>query len=331
MAMKCKKLPKDTRWLCLLTASLLLLAGCSGAPAVAPAPQPAQQEVEAATLIEDQEVPLAEAANNVLVPTRSGKVVHSNSRAEIDASNTAEGYIIVRYTGSAQKVKLQITCSGAKTYTYDLSTSGKSEVFPLTSGDGTYSIKIFEHVGGNQYSQALSASVTVKLRSELLPYLYPNQYVNFNANSATVKKSEELAKDVASSLAIVEKVYNYVVENIAYDTQKAKTVQSGYLPEVDAVLQSKKGICFDYAAVMAAMLRAQGIPTRLEVGYASNGAYHAWISVYIKDVGWVNNVIRFDGKTWKLMDPTFASSVNQSASIMQYIGDGSNYQTAYRY
>jgi Transglutaminase-like enzymes, putative cysteine proteases len=329
--MRCQNSPDYTRWLCLLTAILFLLAGCSGAPVSAPAPKPEQEEIETLELIEDEAVPLAEAANKVLVPTRSGKVVHSNSRAEVDASNTAEGYIMVRYTGSSKKVKLQITRSGAKTYTYDLSTSGKAEVFPLTSGDGTYSIKIFENVGGNQYSQALSASATVKLRSELLPYLYPNQYVNFNANSATVKKSEELAVGVTSNLAMVEKIYNYVVGNISYDTQKAQTVKSGYLPVVDTILQSKKGICFDYAAVMATMLRAQGIPTRLEVGYVSNGAYHAWISTYIKDVGWVNNIIQFDGKTWKLMDPTFASSAKQSASIMQYIGNGSNYQTAYRY
>ena len=36
--------------------------------------------------------------------------------------------------------------------------------------------------------------------------------------------------------------------------------------------------------------------------------YHAWISTYIKDKGWVNGIIEFDGNDWKLMDPTFAST-----------------------
>ena len=31
------------------------------------------------------------------------------------------------------------------------------------------------------------------------------------------------------------------------------------------------------------------------------------------------------------MDPTFASSANRSESIMQYIGDGSNYSVKYVY
>ena len=82
---------------------------------------------------------------------------------------------------------------------------------------------------------------------------------------------------------------------------------------------------------MAAMLGSQQIPTRLEVGYVSGGAYHAWLSAYTKETGWVNKVIQFDGKSWKLMDPTFASSGGQSDSIMKYIGTGSNYSVQYYY
>ena len=54
------------------------------------------------------------------------------------------------------------------------------------------------------------------------------------------------------------------------------------------------------------MLRSQGIPTRLEVGYAGT-VYHAWISTYIKDVGWINGIIQFNGSGWTLIDPTTAS------------------------
>ena len=78
------------------------------------------------------------------------------------------------------------------------------------------------------------------------------------------------------------------------------------------------------------MLRSQGIPTKLVVGYAGK-AYHAWISVYSEETGWINNVIYFDGKDWKLMDPTFASTANQSAAVMKYIGDGTNYTTKFLY
>jgi hypothetical protein len=94
-------------------------------------------------------------------------------------------------------------------------------------------------------------------------------------------------------------------------------------------LQSGTGICLDYAAVMASMLRSQNIPTRLEVGYAGT-AYHAWISTYIAEVGWVNGIISFDGKSWSLMDPTFAANSSQQ-TLKNFIGDGSNYSTKYIY
>ena len=102
---------------------------------------------------------------------------------------------------------------------------------------------------------------------------------------------------------------------------------SGYLPVVDEVFVSQTGICFDYAAVMATMLRSQNIPTRLEVGYVGE-EYHAWISIYIKDVGWINGVIEFDGSDWNLLDPTFASA---SKSPKKFLTKDSNYLTKYVY
>ena len=121
-----------------------------------------------------------------------------------------------------------------------------------------------------------------------------------------------------------------MVKNISYDYDKAKTVQSGYLPKLDTVLAERKGICFDYAALMAGMLRSQGIPCKLVVGYAGT-AYHAWISVWSKETGWIEGAIYFDGSTWQRMDPTFASSGGSSDSVMKYIGDGKNYSEKYLY
>ena len=122
-----------------------------------------------------------------------------------------------------------------------------------------------------------------------------------------------------------------MVTNLTYDYEKAGTVQSGYLPDVDKVLQEKKGICFDYASLMAAMLRSQGVPVKLVIGYTSTGEYHAWINVWSEESGWIDSVIYFDGKVWKLMDPTFASSGNQSQSIMEFIGNAGNYKERFAY
>ena len=80
---------------------------------------------------------------------------------------------------------------------------------------------------------------------------------------------------------------------------------------------------------MASMLRSQRIPTRLEIGY-SGESYHAWISTYIAEIGWINGIIEFDGRSWILMDPTFAASSSEKA-LKKFIGDGTNYITEYVY
>ena len=92
---------------------------------------------------------------------------------------------------------------------------------------------------------------------------------------------------------------------------------------MDSTLKSGKGICFDYAALMTGMLRSQGVPCKLVVGYAGT-AYHAWISVYTADTGWLNGIIEFDGNVWTLVDPTFGANTDDK-TLKKFIGDGSNY------
>lgn len=262
-----------------------------------------------------------------LTPMASGVTVYSNSLATIDASNSSDGYIMVNYKGTNPKVKLQITGSNGVTYTYNL--HGGYETFPLSSGDGSYKVAVYENVTGNQYSTALSQTFKVTITNIFGPNLYPNQYVDFNLGSQVVAQAMQLAQSCNTDLEVVTKVYNYVTSTITYDHTKAATVQSGYTSKVDEIMLSGTGICLDYAAVMASMLRSQSIPTRLEVGYAGQ-AYHAWISTYITDVGWVNGIIEFDGESWSLMDPTFAANSSETA-LKNFIGNGSNYKTKYIY
>lgn len=262
----------------------------------------------------------------------TGVSVQKNAKASVDASNLTEGYVMVTYTGGKDcKIKVQIVKQNGTTYTYDLNKTGKTEVFPLTEGDGKYTISIFENISGTKYAQAYSCSVEMKLRNDFLPFLYSNQYVNYTAESKAVVKAAELMKGAKDQLDGVAKIYTFVTTSLKYDTELAKTVQPGYLPNIDAVLDKGKGICFDYASLMSAMLRSSNIPCKLVVGYAGE-AYHAWINVYIDGQGWIDKLIYFDGENWKLMDPTFASSLGQNSDkLKNYIGDGKNYTEKYAY
>ena len=130
-------------------------------------------------------------------------------------------------------------------------------------------------------------------------------------------------------LEMVDAVYHFVVGGMTYDMELATTVKSGYLPVLDDVLERMQGICFDYAALMTGMLRSQGVPCKLVVGYAGS-VYHAWISVWSENTGWIEGVVFFDGTSWQRMDPTFASSA-QDEETLAFIGDGSNYTAKYIY
>lgn len=264
-------------------------------------------------------------ASVVILPEASGVTVHSCDSATVDVSNISEGYIMADYFGTNNKVKLRVTGPDGVTYTYDL--HGGYEVFPITAGNGSYTIGVYENISETKYSTALSFTIDATITNEFGPYLYPNQYVNFDASSLPVEKAVELAYTANSDIEVVENVYNYIIDHFTYDYDKAANVVSGYLPVVDEVYQSNTGICFDYAAVMATMLRSQNIPTRLEVGYMGE-EYHAWISTYIEDIGWINGIIEFDGTTWNLMDPTFAST---SKSPSDFITEDSKYLTKYVY
>ena len=306
-----KKFFSKTAYLLLLL-SILVCSGCEKAP---------EPYVSPSTTIRDN-TPVC------LVPSADGTVTFSNDYVEIDISNIQDGYLMAAYKGQCSKVKLQLTGPDYMTYTYDL-IGNDYEVFPISAGDGTYQIGIYENVEDNQYATVFSDEFSVTLADPYAPFLYPNQYVKFDADSQVVAKSKELVAEAHDDLEAIIFVYNYVTQNITYDYDKATSVQSGYVPDVDEILSIKTGICLDYASVMTSMLRSQQIPTRLEVGYAGE-AYHAWISTYVENQGWINGIIQFDGKNWSLMDPTFAANTGEK-ELKNFIGDGENYVTKYIY
>ncbi len=310
-------------------------------PSVEPSEENVQEELENAYVDEKEVAPVeknevealkkkpAPAIPTVLSPQASGEKAEQNGEAVIDYSHIEDGYVMAQYTAeTGSRLKAQVK-GPSTTYTYDLSQRAWT-VFPLSDGNGDYQVVIYKNVIDNKYAMVLSASFAVTLKDEFAPFLRPNQYVNFTEGSAVVLKGAELTAGLEEPLEKVEKVYDFVVGTLTYDKEKATTVKSGYLPVLDQVLQDKKGICFDYAALMTAMLRSQNVPCKLVVGYAGQ-TYHAWINVWTQESGWVDGAIFFDGSVWKRMDPTFASSGSQSAEIMEYIGKDANYTVKYQY
>ena len=264
----------------------------------------------------------------VLTPLSSGEITAGSSPLSLDFSHTDQGYFTGMVTGSEKKVNIQVTGPDQTVYHYFIRKPDELTVFPLTAGNGTYVILAFEQINGDQYAALFSQTLDVTLENEFLPYLYPNQYVNFSDDSQAVHLAAELSADAPDDLEALKTIYHYVTASVSYDTEKAVNVETGYLPDIDETLAAGKGICFDYAALTAAMLRSLSIPTRLEIGY-SNDVRHAWIDVYIQSAGWIDNAIEFNGENWNLLDPTFAASAQDAALVSDYIGDNSNYTLQY--
>ena len=267
---------------------------------------------------------------SVIEPTTAGGTqVEQNENCIIDYSNTASGYVNVKYLESTDKIiKAQVT-KGSATYTYTIRKKDY-EVLPLTEGSGSYKVTVLKNVSGNSYAQVLTASFDASLSDEFQPYIRPNQYVDYTGSSKCVVKADDLCRGASTDLAKVKKVYKWVIKYFSYDYDKAKTVQAGYLPELDVIYDKRKGICFDYAATMTAMLRSQGVPVKLVIGYTGS-EYHAWINVFCKKKGWITGAIYIAGNKWKLMDPTYASTGKSSKSIMKYINNTNNYKAQYSY
>ena len=268
------------------------------------------------------------AGANVLVPTASGSEQTTQGNVTIDSSNKSQGYIMIKYTGSNSNVKAKII-KGTE-YLYSIPTNGSWATFPLSEGSGNYTIQVYENVSGNQYSMAASKTISANIPDEKMTFLYPNQFVNFTASSNVTAIAAQVAAPASDQFGVVTAVFDYVISNMTYDNAKAANPPANYIPDIDAVLAARTGICFDYAAAMTAMLRAENIPTKLVIGYTGS-VYHAWVSVYLDGQGWVDNVIYFDGVNWTLMDPTFGSSNNKSEEILAYMANSANYQTKYCY
>lgn len=244
---------------------------------------------------------------------------------QIDFSSTESGYIGVKAVNE-NRLKFQVL-RGEEKYTYDLPGDGEAQIFPLNMGSGDYTFRLMENITDKKYTCIWEDSREIRLSDEFQPFLRPSQFVSYGENSACVKAAAELSRGKTEDIQVISAVYEYLVENIVYDYEKAATVKSGYLPDPDDTLATKTGICFDYASLAAAMLRSQGIPCKLITGYVSGDIYHAWNCIYTETQGWITAEISAPSGDWKRVDITFAASGTDTKDLL----DDSLYTVRFTY
>lgn len=323
----------------------LLFLGCStGTPqpeqtSFAPLASDSTNTVE----IDDVEVLTPEDANfnyplsHLTLPEKTA-VIETSEHGGIDYGNAAKQGYVMAWIESEQRAKLRIEKTDGDSqqiFDYDINSEGRREVFPLTFGTGQYRVTLFEKQAGEgiRYSGVVKCEFETQMteqEAEIKPYMYPTVYAYYTKDSQSVQLSRELSFGCNDDIDVVNNVYEYVKTNISYDEAKATAAGKRYTPNPDETLQTKTGICFDYASVVTALLRAQDIPTRLVIGRVSTEEglrLHAWNEVLLQTPGTIDGSIEVPGGSWVRIDLTYAAALGAGRDLEQFVGDGSNYIT----
>ena len=173
--------------------------------------------------------------------------------------------------------------------------------FPLQLGNGTYTVRLMQNIEGSSYRELSKTTVSLNLGDSNTVYLNSIQDIEWSDDQLAVLKAKSLTKGLTTDEQKVKSIYNYITKNYKYDYAKAKSVTSGYFPNVDSIFAKQTGICYDYASVFAAMLRSVDVPTKLVKGYSvpTKEVYHAWNEVLVNG-------------TWKVIDTTVDSAFVQA-------------------
>lgn len=186
-----------------------------------------------------------------------------------DATTKTGTVIISDDNNDSNKYKVQVrkldnTANLLRTeYTYDYFSG---IVIPLQMRNGKYEINVQRNYFVNQ-----RFNYSLNLHNPNLPFLSPNVYVNYDEQIVSI--TPEFTAD---------QIAKFIKKLLVYDQTKADLIKNKtitqYVPDLREVVNNKKGICFDYASLFAAILRSKHTPCKLIFGRYQE-SYHAWNEV----------------------------------------------------
>jgi transglutaminase-like putative cysteine protease len=245
--------------------------------------------------------------------------LYADAQVSFNKDNLSKGIIAVKYKSSDTKKAKVLVQYKDSSYQYNIKSSDSYVSFPLQLGNGSYTVGVYEQIEGTKYAGVASENVTLNMDDTSKVFLNSIQIINWTDKMNTVTLAKELTKNKKTDKEKVEVCYQYMVQQFQYDYAKLKNLQYDYIPVIDDVLKKKLGICYDYSAVLASMLRSQGIKCKLIMGYTPNvKEYHAW------------NEIELDGK-WVTVDTTYDSQMYAAHVKYTFEKPKSDYTESYHY
>lgn len=138
---------------------------------------------------------------------------------------------------------------------------------------------------------------------------YYNSEENIESENETIiKKAKEITEE--NSLEDVKKIYDFVSQYISWPPKGVDRINASQ--SALNALETREGVCGDFANLMVALLRANGIPAKSISGlsmqnsllptnkkeeWSHQGAAHAWVEFYA------------EGK-WHFADPSWGGDKN---------------------
>lgn len=164
--------------------------------------------------------------------------------------------------------------------------------------------------------------------------LMPSQFARTSPALEAFMAECGITKREGDPLELLRFLNTRIYEGFSYVKQSTKVDSP-----IEDALNSKQGVCQDFAHIMIASVRNLRIPCRYVSGYlyhdqdhhdrSSDGATHAWVEALLPDVGWVgfdptNNLIAGDrhirtavGKDYADVPPTVGMMKGKAKSELQ--------------
>ena len=125
-------------------------------------------------------------------------------------------------------------------------------------------------------------------------YLYVDPETN--AYMQNIIAAEGFSKD---DPGVISQIAAYIRESAEYDLKYDREMDSAENPVIAFLGTYRKGVCRHYAKAATLLYRSLGIPARYTVGFVKDDirageitsitdlSGHAWVEVYIENIGWV--------------------------------------------
>lgn len=241
------------------------------------------------------------AASSTSTATYTPGFIRINKVTLLNIPSIVEGKITLSGTTENAKIKILVVKDEVQRwYDVKLEDGAFNEEIWLIDGTGNYSVSVLVHVVDRKYRYG--PTVRVENVTEVNRFTVPTLHVESN-NKDIIELANEITKDSKNDMEKARRIHDWVSSNITYDYEKYyRQLEKNFDNEYGALhtFRTRKGVCYDYSNLVAALGRAIGLQVRVIKGnYTAPGRneLHAWNEIYISEED-----------RWITLDSTFAAS-----------------------